>query len=364
MGNKSEIDDTKHQDEEQVLEESSPTSADGVVESQSEEKPQEEEVVTPVKKPLSKTEESKAMMQSAEELIKKADQEVQEVQTQVVQNVVAFEEEKLNLINTTITKTLNLFDKLHYDHTQELPQEPFEISLGTTTEDVRVEPISTGGFAGFILGLIGFLGTAAGWFYIAAQKTGMEVDPEKLLQSPPTVQDLEPMLAWIGGGMTNGVGNPTFGIATVGLSALFVGFMFYKFYVGVKENKNYKVAKEIYERSHVYAEQQKESKSEMERIDAHIKEATPLLESFRVLLDEENGKLRRILHVEGEREDSSEYHLSSQQIMRDTDRLMDRAEKLISTPVTKDGRLNDASVEALIEAKALYESFISKLYAV
>jgi len=253
-------------------------------------------------------------------------------------------------------------DKVHYDYNQVLPEEPFELSLGTTTEDVRVQPVSSGSFGGFILALIGMIGTIAGWFYVAAKKTGMEVDPEKLMANPPAPQDLEPMLAWIGGGMTNGVGNPTFGIATVALTALFIGYMLYKFYVGIKENKSYKIAKETYERSHVYAEQQKESKSEMERIDAHINACTPLLSSYRVLLDEANAKLQRILHVEGQRDDSSEYHPTSQQVMRDTDRLMDRAEKLITTPVTKEGRLNDASVQALIEAKALYESFVSKLY--
>ncbi len=357
MGNKSEIDD-KNQIEEKVLEDGGTESSDGVLEEavESEEKEQK------LKKPLSKNDESKAMMKSAEELIFKADQEVQETQAVVAQNVSTFEKEKLTLVNTTITQSLILLEKAHYDHTQELPAEPFEISLGTTTEDVRVSNIDSGGFSGLILALIGMIATAAGWLYIAAQKTGTALDPEKMIQTPPSVTELEPLFSWIGGGMTNGTGNPLFGMITVGLSALFVGFMLYKLRVGMKENKNFKIAKETFEKSHTYVEQQKESKTEMERINEHINKCVPLLESYRVLLDEENAKLQRVLHIEGQLEDSSEYHATSQQIMRDTDRLMDRVEKLITVPITKEGRLNEDSVEALIEAKALYESFISKLY--
>ncbi len=355
MGNKSEIDNIK-EIEEKVLEDGVAESSDGVL----------EEVMEPeekVKKPLSKNDESKAMMKSAEELIYKADQEVQETQTVVAQNVSTFEKEKLTISNTTITQSMILLEKANYDHTQELAEEPFEISLGTTTEDVRVSNIGSGGFSGFILALLGMIATAAGWLYIAAQKTGTALDPEKMIQTPPTPAELDPLFSWIGGGMTSGTGNPLFGMITVGLSALFIGFMLYKMRVGLKESKNFKVANDTFERSHTYVEQQKESKTEMEHIDAHINKCTPLIESYRVLLDEENAKLQRVLHVEGQLEDSSEYHASSQQIMRDTDRLMDRVEKLITTPITKEGRLNDASVEALIEAKALYESFISKLYA-
>jgi len=360
MGNKSEINDVKQTEEELVLEEGTTDSSDGVLEEEIQPTVQEEKEVT---KPRSKNDESKVMMQEAENLINKANKEVQETQSIVAQNVAAFEKEKLTISNTTITQSMILLEKVAYDYTKELPEEPFEISLGTTTEDVRVSNISSGGFTGLILALIAMAATLVGWIYVAAQKTGTALDPQKLLETPPTPAEMEPLFAWIGGGMTGGTGNAQLGMATVGLSALFVGFLVYKLRVSLKESKNLKIAKNTYERSHNYVAQQKESKTEMEKIDAHINEVTPLLEDYRILLDEENAKLQRILHVEGQREESSEYHVTSQQIMRDTDRLMDRVEKLIMTPITKEGRLNEASQMALMEAKALYESFIAKLYA-
>jgi hypothetical protein len=359
MGNQNTMSDLKEMEEQSVSEEKSQVSLDDVEEEESEEGKEEK-----IKKTLTKNEESKAMMQEAEELINQADKEVKEIQSVVAQNVAVFEKEKLTLSNTTITHSMSLLEKVGYDYNQELPDEPFEISLGTTTtEDVRVSSLSSGGFTGFILAIISMVATLVGWIYVAAQKTGTALDPQKILETPPTLEELTPLFSWIGGGMTGGEGNAQFGMATVGLSALFVGYMVYKLRVMLKESKNFKVAKNTYERSHTYVEQQKESKSEMERIDAHINKVTPLLENYRVLLDEENAKLQRILHIEGQLEDSSEYHLTSQQIMRDTDRLMDRVEKLIMTPITKEGRLNEASVNALVEAEALYESYIAKLYA-
>jgi len=142
-----------------------------------------------------------------------------------------------------------------------------------------------------------------------------------------------------------------------------IGWIVYKIRVSLIENANFRVANETFEKSNLYVENQKEAKSEMERIDAHIVAIIPIIENYRVLLDEQNAKLQRVLHIEGIKKDSSEYHSSSIDTMKETDLLMERVEALVLTPITKDGKLNDDSVSALHEAKSVSDYFVSKIYA-
>ena len=319
-----------------------------------------EEKVEKVKKPLSKNDESKALMKNAEMLVSKADKDVKDVEDVVAEHVSAFKAKKQALADSTLAETKRLLEEVNYEYSNDDEEsEPFELSLGSTKEKVDIKNIGSGHFTGFILALIGMLATVAAWIFFAAKKTATVITPDKL----PEQSAMDAMFTWIGGGMTGSTGNPLFGMITVALTALFIGFLIYKMRVSLKENKNFKVANKAFEKSHVYVEEQKESKSEMERIDKHIVEATPLIEGYSVVLEEENAKLKRILHVEGKLEEMSEYHTNSKHTMDETANLMKRVERFINTPVSKDGRFNEDSVNAYREAKALYSSYITQAYA-
>ena len=84
---------------------------------------------------------------------------------------------------------------------------------------------------------------------------------------------------------------------------------------------------------------------------------------YAIIIDEQNAKLKRVLHVEGKLEDVNDYHTNSKHLMSEIVNLMKRAERLASIPVSKEGRLNEASVNAYREAKALYDSYITQVYA-
>ena len=318
-----------------------------------------EEKVTKVKKPLSRNDESKALMKSAEMIVSKADKDVKDLEDVVAEHVTAFKAKKQVLADNTLVESKELLTQANYEYSDDDDLEPFELSLGCTKEKVNLKPISGGHFSGLILALIGMLATVAAWIFFAVQKTGSVVGLDKV----PEQSTLDTIFTWIGGGMTGSTGNALFGMITVALSALFIGFLIYKMRVGMKENKNYKVANKAFESSHVYVEEQKESASEMERIDKHITVATPLIESYSIILEEQNAKLKRVLHVEGELEDISEYHPNSKHIMEETANLMKRAERFVNAPVSKEGRFNEDSVNAYREAKALYSSYITQTYA-
>ncbi len=312
------------------------------------------------KKAINKNEQAKELMKNSIELISKVDKDVEVTKKTIAEDVNRLEEIKNNFLNTTFTQSQILLEKASYIYSRNEAQEPFEISLGTTNENIRVKNISSGAFMAFIFAIITMIITAGAWIYFASIKTGVKLQ----LQPPviPTHKEIEKMLTWIGGGMTGAEGNAIFGIVTVGLSAIILGFLVYKTFVSIKENKNFKVANDIYEKSHTYVEKQKESKTEMERIDEHIKNIIPMVENYKYLLDEQNATLQRILHVEGIKEDYNEYHPSSVESMKDTEKLMNRVEELITTPVTKEGKLNEVSEYTLYEAKELYNYYLSKIY--
>jgi hypothetical protein len=318
-----------------------------------------EEKVEKVKKPLTKHDEAQALMKSAEMIVSKADKDVKEVEEVVSEHVAEFRAKKEVLDNTAIAESKELLAKTHYEYGDDNDLEPFELSLGCTKEKVELKPISAGHFSGLILGFIGALATVATWLYFAVKKTGVELVPGQI----PEQNTLDTIFTWIGGGMTGSVGNPTFGMLTVALTALFVGFMFYKMRLALKENKNYKIANQAFEKSQNYLEEQKESKTEMERIDAHITSATPLIENYTVILNEQNAKLKRIIHIEGMLEDMNEYHPNSKHIMEETANLLKRAERFVNVPVSKEGRFNEDSINAYREAKALYSTYITKVYS-
>jgi hypothetical protein len=333
-----------------------------------EEAPAEDEAkVVEKKKSLSRTDEARLKMKEAEELIVAADNEVKEVEGVVKEHLSAFNKEKSSIANGAISNISALFEKVNYDYSKEELPMPFEVSLGTTKEKLQASTIGTGRFSGLFLGLLGMLGTAGAWIYFASQKTGTVLDPSTIdvskLETLPSDEKFQPMLNWIGGGMTGGAGNALFGIITLIVTSLLIGYFIYKMRVSMKESKNVKVANRVFDKSHEYVANQKESKSEMEKIDAHIQEITPLIKDYRVLLNEQDAKLHRVLHVEGALAESSSYDLNSQHIMKDSDELMTRIEKLIDTPVSTEGRLNEESVKALMEAKAAYGTYLTKLYS-
>jgi len=318
-----------------------------------------EKKVEKVKKSLTKNDESKALMESAKLLVSKADKDVKDVEDVVAKHVSEFKENKKVLADNTLLETKALLSKANYEYSTDEEAEPFELSLGSTKEKVQIKSVSIGRFSGFIYALLGMIATIGAWLFFAAQKTGSVI----MLDKAPEQSTLDTIFTWIGGGMTGSTGNALFGMITVVLTSLFIGFLIYKMRVVMKENRNHKVANKAFEKSHVYVEEQKESKSEMERIDKHIIMATPLIESYSVILEEQNAKLKRVLHVEGSFDDVSEYHPNSKHIMDDTANIMKRAEHFVNVPVSKDGRFNEESVTAYREAKALYSSFIAQTYA-
>ena len=324
---------------------------------------------------VSKNEHAKKLIDESKEIIYTVDNDVYEAKSVVYDNIDALKEVKSELTDVTIAHSRVLLGKVNHPYTEDDDFTPFEVEMAESPEEVKVKNIGSGWFSGFILAVLGMIATAIGWLFASSKMTG-EPLPAPLntlatLDKIPTLDELpkldtiftvdnipsDKMFAWVGGD------NAQIGMAVMGITTPLIGYLIYKIRTSLKQNKNLKSANRIFEESNLYAETQKELKSDLMRIDEHIKAVTPLVGNYKVILDEQNAKLERIIHIEGELQEHGQYQRASQEIMSDTEKLMESVERLIITPITKDGRLNEFSKNALIDSRVLYESYLSKLYA-
>lgn len=309
-----------------------------------------------------KLSEAKELIKNSKELVSKVETEVEECKVGVSKAAEEFDKAKRNFNNTTFKNSKMLLEKLGFDYSSYDEAEPFELSLDKDdSENFSVKDISSGKFTGFILALLVALATVGGLVYLALSKLNIKIDP-KTITPETAMEHVDPVLNWIGtlGGHTGG--NSMIGAIILGFSALLVAWLVYAVRVYFKENKNLQIAKQTLEKSKDYYLTKKEHKKEMQKIDSHLREATAEVGNFEAILNEKVGTLKRILHIEGEFDEDKEYHPSSKKIMRETEKIMQGIENLLNTAITKEGKLNSKSVQALSNAKAVYADYLARIY--
>ncbi len=320
--------------------------------------------VEPEPKPVNvvkknKLAEAKELIETSKELVSKANTEVNECKIVVSKDAELFDETKRNFNNATFKSAETLLEKLGFDYSSYDELEPFELSIDDDDEGFSVQDISSGRFTGLLLALLAALATLGGVIYLALTK--LNIDPKTLTPENITEQ-VNPVLTWIGtlGGNTGG--NMMVGAAILGFSALLMAWLVYAIRVNTKAKKNLRIAQEMHEKSKEYSMTKEDCKREMEKIDAHLREATAEVNNFDTILNEKVGTLKRILHIEGEFDEDKEYHPSSRKTMRETEKVMQAVEHLLNTAITKEGKLNFESVQALQNAKDVYADYLARIY--
>ncbi len=354
--------DNSREEIDKIVEEkkSEPQIEEQVVEENSVQEVEEPKPVETAKK--SKLSSAQELIENSKELVSKANTEVEECKVGVSQAAEAFDEAKRDFNNTTFKSAETLLEKLGYDYNSYDEVEPFELSVDTNdSEDFSVQDISTGRFTGFLLALLAALATVGGLVYLALTKLNITIDP-KTVTPQTAMEQINPVLNWIGtfGGHTGG--NMMIGAIILGFSALMVAWLVYAIRVTLKEKKNLDVAKETLEKSKEYCVSKEDCKREMQKIDAHLREVTEEVSNFDTILNEKVATLKRILHIEGAFDEAKEYHPSSKKTMRETEKIMQGIEYLLNTAVTKEGKLNFQSVQALQNARAIYADYLARIY--
>jgi len=315
------------------------------------------------RKNLKKSEKAKLLVEKSMELISSVENELESIEDEILEDIEQLEEKRDEFFNTSFRESKNILDKMGLEYPINNENGSFDIELDRNLDNIEVKDISTGAFSGFVLGFLSMLGVIAGAIYYGASKLG--IDLKSKLENFPNVNIDQSTIEQIFGFISKtimGESNPDIGMGIVGASALLIGFIIYKIRVALKESKNYKEANRIYQETNEYIKSLKDVINEFKRIKEHIKEIIPTVDDYKYVLNEQSAKLKRALHVEGEKEDYKDYHSITIETMKDTKRLMKQIEELLTTPVIIEGDLSQNSVVALNDTKNVYNYFLSKIY--
>ena len=254
---------------------------------------------------------------------------------------------------------ISLVKKLGYQTKDDEPSEETTV-IFETKEEVKpliIKDVSSGKFTGFIYALVGGFATAVGLVYLATEKLEMTLNVTKV----PSEDIMQSILAWFS--TIIGIQEDVYiGAGVFGFAVLLVMILIYVARVSLKANSNLHFAVKQFVEAELYTEKKANCKSEMDKVDAHIKDTIDTLKTYEVLFNEQQGKLQRILYIEGEKEKSTEYHDKSYLEIRETNELINMIRDFMNIPMSEEGKLSSRSVLFLQSAKDKIDKMLERYY--
>jgi len=224
-------------------------------------------------------------------------------------------------------------------------------------EPLAIKDVSSGKFTGFIYALIGGFVTAVGLVYLATEKLEMTLNVTKV----PSEDIVQSILAWFS--TTIGIQEDVYiGAGVLGSAVLLVMILIYVSRVSLKANSNLHFAVKQFVEAELYTEKKANCKSEMDKVDAHIKDTIDTLKTYEVIFNEQKGKLQRIHYIEGEKEKSTEYHDKSYFEIRETKELIKTIREFMNIPMSDEGKLSAKSILFLQSAKDRIDKVLERYY--
>ena len=299
------------------------------------------------------------LVEQAKKIVKEATEQTEACKLLLKGDLKEYEDAKQSLRTGGYDACSSLLMQLGHKNQNEKPVEE-DIVVFEPKEEISpivLKNVSSGKFTGLILSLFGGVATIAGLTYLATEKLGITLDITKV----PSSETMEKIATWFS--TTVGLEpNASVGAVIVGLASLAVMAIIYMIRVGVKGNKNLHFASKQLAEAELYTDAKGHCKAEMDKVDAHMKDTVKILKMYEIIFNEQKGKLERILHIEGLKEKSSDYHEKSFLEIRDTKELLRTIKDFISTPMSNEGKLSQKSIEYLQQAKVKMDKMLERLY--
>jgi len=300
------------------------------------------------------------LVTEAKQMVEEADKQAHACKLLLVDDLQEYEEAKSALKKGGFDACVTLLENLGYENKIHQEQVTQKVAVFEPKEEllpIQLKNVSSGKFTGLMLSLFAGTVTAVGLVYLATEKLGITLDLSKV----PSLDVRESVLSWF----STAVGlesNVMLGAGILGLSTLSVMALVYALRVGLKGSKNLHFAVKQFVEAELYTEKKADCKAEMDKVDAHMKETVSTLKMYEVLLNEQKGKLERILHIEGAKSKSTEYHEKSYAEIRETKALIREMVNFMALSMSKEGRLSAESVDALAKAKKQIDRMLERLY--
>lgn len=270
-----------------------------------------------------------------------------------------YKDAKLNLKEGGLDLCHALLAKMGYPITQEqTPSQEIETLFDAKEiEPLVIKDVSSGKFTAILASLVVGVSTAIGLIYLATEKLSITLNVTKI----PSHEITQKILGWFSG-VVGIESNLILGASILGLTTLLSMGVVYLLRVILKTKHNLHFATTQFEKATLYAKEESECKRVMDGVDRHIKESLEILKSYEILLNEQQGKLKRILHLEGEKSKATEYHQKSYEDIRMTKALIDEIEPFITVPMSDEGKLSKRAMESLKKVKNRMDETIERLY--
>ena len=339
------------------MEEAAKEAVEEVAEEAVQDAPLDDDALEQIDK-LKKHDAAVLLVKKTKHMVEDTEKQLDECKLLLQEDLKRYDEAKTSLKENALKESERLLGELSYTGEDEEDEE--DNVVFEPKDDVppfSVRDISSGKFTSLLLSLIAGVLTFAGMVYFAAQKAGVTLDMTK----PPSHEVATKVLGWYAtlfGGKPDLFLGGGFVLAVV----LFVMGLVYGIRVASRAKRNLHLAKTQLEEAQEYAKHKGSCKEEMEKVDAHMNDAINVLKTYEIVLNEQNGKLKRIIHIEGILEDPDAYHEKSQREMEDTHMLIKAIKTFMATPMSEEGRLSGKSTMFLHSAKSKLQRFLERHY--
>ena len=269
----------------------------------------------------------------------------------------SYEEAKEELKTGALNESESLLDELGYEKEKSAYEDEVAFKPKEELPPFIVKNISSGKLSALLLSLVAGALVFAGLIFFAAEKVGIALDMSKVLSMDTAKQ----VLGWYAT-LFGAKPDMFLGGGFVIIVVLVIMGIIYSIRTSMRASSNFLFAKKQLKEAQEYAKVKGNCKEQMDRVDAHINDAIKMLKTYQVVLQEQNGKLKRILHIEGIKEDISGYHEKSRFEMNETDTLIKAVKNFIATSMSEDGKLSGKSTLFLHSAKFKLKNFLNRCY--
>ena len=308
---------------------------------------------------MKKNDAAAMLIEKTKHIVNDAEKQIEACKLLLEEDLKGYSDAKKALEEEALNESEELLTVLGFENAEDEDGEREEVVVFERKEELPpfvVKEVSSGKFTGFLMALIAGILTFVSMVYVATEKVGITLDVTKV----PSAETAKSVLGWYAT-LFGGKPDLFLGGAFVGIVTLLVMWIVYAIRVSTRARSNLAFAKQQLSEAEAYVRQKGSCKEEMDKVDAHIQDAIVTMKSFQVLLHEQNAKLKRIMHIEGHKE-NSEYHDKSREEMRHTRMLIDAIREFMSIPMSEEGKLSGKSTLFLHSAKSKLQKMIDRLY--
>jgi len=342
-------------------EQTPPHESEEIPTTQSVETPQTTTTPPLIDEPKNSTSEANTIVYEARGMVENIDGLFNDCADVLSHDIALLEEAKARLNDQSTNHTALLLERIGFSQEGEREHSTTSSTPFVSAkyiEPVKIKDLSSGKVSGFFYGLIVAFGVLIAWLYFATEAIKVKLNMN-IFSSPQT---LDAIFKWIGGGLTGGEGSVTTGLLVALASMILALIVTFVIRITLKEKSNLIEAHTIKEEAKNYCTKKEACRMEMERVSTYIHDTIATLETFGVLLDEQNAKMKRILHIEKELHFDHLHHNSKEEITH-ANILLCGVEKLLQSPMANDnGSLSDESRYTLAQTKIDLDKYIKRFY--